>query len=205
MEAAALSTQTAHEPRGVRPDDSRGPTLSGTEPDPDAFAALYRSHYPAIAGYILRRVGNRHLAEDLAAETFLDAWRGIGAFRPQGVPIEHWLLRLATNRVHRWARRRGRRRETLRPDYGADSTIPGRALPAAPPLPVEEAGLPPVFHALARLRPKHQAVLSLHYVEGLSVEQVATVLGCAEGTVKSRLHRARALLRRKLESTENAS
>jgi RNA polymerase sigma-70 factor (ECF subfamily) len=161
--------------------------------DPAAFGELYRAHYASIAGYILRCVGDAHLAEDLAAETFLDAWRGLARYRHGAVPFRHWLLRIATNRVNRWARRHGKRREV-----GLATEIDA---PDAPDKPKanEVRG---VLDALSRLSARHQAVLCLHHVEGLSVEQAALVLGCSPGTVKSRLHRARDAMRRELEQVE---
>ncbi|HZW09604.1 MAG TPA: RNA polymerase sigma factor [Phycisphaerales bacterium] len=161
--------------------------------EPAAFGELYRAHYVAIAGYILRRVGDAHLAEDLAAETFLDAWRGMGRYRHGPVPFRHWLLRIATNRVNRWARRHGRRRE-----IGLVSELDAASPPDRPALEDIRA----VMAALSRLSMRHQSVLCLHHVEGLSVEQAALVLGCSPGTVKSRLHRAREAMRRELDRPE---
>ncbi|MBK7403928.1 MAG: RNA polymerase sigma factor [Phycisphaerales bacterium] len=191
-----LESRTAGGEARRGPWGSRAAGLSPTAPDliaraatdDRAFAELYRLHYVGISGYILRRVGDSHLAEDLAAETFLDAWRAIGRYRQTGIPFGHWLLRIATNRVNRWARRR---RE---PVVGVTDTAA-----AAPP---ERGDASHALAALARMAPKHQAVLSLHYVEGLSVEQVARVLECSPGTVKSRLHRARESMRRELERME---
>lgn len=156
--------------------------------DPAHFEALYRKHYRAVAQYIFRRVGDVHTAEDLAAETFIDAWRGLRRYRATGVPFEHWLLRIATNRVHRWGRqksRAGRRPRVLRAAPRADDG--------------SEAEL---RRALNLLSQSHQDVLYLHHVEELSVETVSGVLGCGVGTVKSRLHRAREALRRELERLE---
>lgn len=156
--------------------------------DPEQFTALYRRHYRQVAQYILRRVGDVHTAEDLAAETFIDAWRGLRRYRPTGVPFEHWLLRIATNRVHRWGRRNRKGIE----HHG------GAGVASAP----SRAGAVDVFGALGMLSQTHQDVLYLHHVEELSIEAVAVVLGCGEGTIKSRLHRAREALRRELERLE---
>jgi RNA polymerase sigma-70 factor (ECF subfamily) len=70
----------------------------------------------------------------------------------------------------------------------------------AAPRPVAEdaIGVEHARTALLSLRPKHQAVLALHYLEGLSLEEVAAVIGCRVGTVKSRLSRARVALRDRL-------
>lgn len=151
--------------------------------DPAAFGRLYRAHYARIAGYLLRRTGDEHTAEDLAGETFIAAMDAIGRYRHTGAPFSAWLMRIATNKANRWARtrrRRLRREATSSPPAASNST------------PHEDAG--PIRAAMDTLCVEHQTVLYLHHVEHLSIEQVALVLGVREGTVKSRLHRARAAL-----------
>lgn len=156
-------------------------------PAAEEFEGVYRRHYPAVQRYLRRRVGDAHAVEDLAAETFLVAYRHYARWEDRGLPIRAWLYRLATSRLHRWLRRGGRRRTqaleaepyAAEPEDGARRESARRALLALP----------------ARL----QSALALHYLEGLSVEAVAGVLGCRPGTVKSRLHRGRRALRRELE------
>lgn len=157
--------------------------------DPDAFGDLYRLHYVDIAGYILRRVGDPHLAEDLAADTFIDAWRAIPRYRNQGIDFQHWLLRIATNRVNRWARRKRREHPVARvPELTCDDIEHSRE----------------VTELLLTLRADHQTVLCLHHVEGLGVECIARILDVSPGTVKSRLHRARTAMRTILDSQKEA-
>ena len=155
--------------------------------DPRAFANLYRLHGPAIANYLHRRTGDAHATEDLLSETFLAAMKSLHRFRHNGTPLRFWLYRLATNASNRWMRAlaRRRRRETLRainPDAPARTLERGHDIALA-------------THALQRLSASHQSVLVLHIVEELTLEQVALVLGCRVGTVKSRLFRAREALR----------
>lgn len=149
--------------------------------DPRAFGELYRLHYAAVAGCIYRRTGDTHITEDLAAETFISAYRAIGKYRPGPAPIRYWLLRIATNTVNRWSRR-NRRAAWLRLVRPEVRTQP----------PTDRSSL---LEALGRLPAAQQSVVSLHYFEGLGVEEVGAVLGCAPGTVKSRLARARSALR----------
>ena len=160
--------------------------VSRAKRDPQAFAALYRQHYAAIAGYVFRRVGDQHTAEDLTADVFLEAVRSLSGYRHRGVPFRAWLYRIATHTVNRWARRHRKRFCQTLPESLAC---------------VESDVADPTVARLAMLSlsPKHQAVLALHYLEGLSVEEVASVIGCRIGTVKSRLSRARVALREQLE------
>jgi RNA polymerase sigma-70 factor (ECF subfamily) len=156
--------------------------------DPGAFSPLYRRHYPMIVGYLYRRLGDAHVAEDLAADTFIAALNAIGRYRPTGAPFRAWLLRIATNLANNHVRQAARRRARL-------SCIEQwkRDRPAAD----DEAEA--ARAALAALTPDHQAVLCLHHVEGLRVEEIAVILGCRVGTVKSRLSRAREAMRSQLE------
>ncbi len=156
----------------------------------EAFAALYRKHYRAIAGYIYRRVGHQQTTEDLAADVFLVALRTLPRFRQRGVPVLAWLYRIASNRVNRWARRerkRAARQLTIEPTGGGEA--PGQAASDR-----EYARA-----ALLTLPPRHQTVLALHYLEGMPIKDIALTIGCREGTVKSRLARGRQALRQSLQ------
>lgn len=156
--------------------------------DRDAFAALYRRHYSILAGYLYRRTGDTHVAEDLVAEVFLTALRCLPRYRHRGLPIRAWLYRIAANAANRWSRRERRRiaarlhELVLEARSEKDSNLDG-----------ERARL-----ALLSIKTKYQAVLTLHYLEGMSIEEVAAAVGCRVGTVKSRLSRGREALREKL-------
>ncbi len=160
---------------------------------PEAFAALYRLHYPAIARYIRRRVGDEHIASDLVAETFMTALEHLPRYRYRGVPFRAWLYRLATSRVNRWSRRRVVQ-STAPLDEAALSDVddkdPSSALNSA------------VRNALLDLPPRYQSVLALFYMEGMTIEEVARTLGVSPGTIKARLARGRERLRRRLAPLE---
>lgn len=160
--------------------------------DPHALADIYRLHSLAIANYLHRRTGDAHAAEDLLSETFLVAMKSLPRFRHDGTPLRFWLYRLATNAANRWMRThaRLRRRETVSAIsmHAHAGDIEGKQDVAF------------VTRALQQLSGAHQSVLVLHIVEGLTLEQVAQVLGCRVGTVKSRLFRAREALRHEARS-----
>jgi len=156
--------------------------------DRQAFGELYRRHYAVVGAYVYRRVGDRNAAEDIVAEVFLAALKAIRAYQPRGLPIRAWFYRIATHAVNRWWRRQ-RRWSWLMTARGTESE------PSAPPTSDTDASFSTAVAALRRVSPKLQAVLALHYCEGLSVEQVAQVLNCRVGTVKSRLSRGRDALR----------
>src|SRR5262245_50756456 len=79
--------------------DTERAVTSPIRHDRDSFTRLYREHSPPIGRYIYRRVGDTHLVEDLMADVFLAAWRGLGGWRCRGLPIRAWLYRIASNRV----------------------------------------------------------------------------------------------------------
>ena len=157
--------------------------------DPEAFAQLYRLHYRSIALYLWRRTADVHATEDLLSEVFLAALSSLGRYANQGIPFRHWLYRIATNAANRWTR--ARRRACV--DLDAASGVAS----AERDPPDEEQRL--AMTALAALSPKLQSVAILHYLEDLSVDEIASILGCRSGTVKSRLSRARDALRKALE------
>ena len=159
--------------------------------DPEQFGVLYQRFCPMLLNYVLRRTGDVHTTEDLVGDVFVIAMRTLPGFRYRGIPLRSWLLRIATNRVNRWARRQRRRVSVaLDVDGLADSrerSTRGDALNEH------------LQRALLTLAPRYQAVLSLYHMEGLSVKETAAVIGCREGTVRSRLARARDALRKQLK------
>lgn len=154
--------------------------------DPEAFGELYRLHYHAIASYLLRRTGDHALAEDLAADTFVAAMRGLPRYRDTGAGLRPWLYRIAANKANRASRK------------------------PAHPLATRPAAHDPDHerHAVLRaaidtLPARWRTVITLAYWSPLTTHQIAITLGIAEGTVKSRLARAREALRREIEHTMN--
>jgi RNA polymerase sigma-70 factor (ECF subfamily) len=178
-------------------DDSDRALVARAQRDAAAFAEIYRRNCHAITGYILRRIGDRQTTDDLVADVFLTAMRALPRYRYRGVPLRAWLYRIATNTVNRWARQRtGRSRVQLGLDR--DRHESPTTVDAPPDEDDRAADAGRARQAMLTLKPKHQSVLALHYLEELSVEEVAVVLGCRVGTVKSRLSRARDALRERL-------
>ncbi|MHC4956429.1 MAG: RNA polymerase sigma factor [Planctomycetota bacterium] len=155
-----------------------------------AFGELYRRHYDAIGAYLIRRVGCRHSAEDLLSEVFVSAMSALPRFRDRGIPYRHYLYRIATRAANRWSTRLRRHPRPLDVSALVDPRSEG----------AEAGDAERVVQAMHMLRPKHQEVLALHYVEGLSVDEVARILRVRPGTVKSRLKRGRDTLRARLGS-----
>ena len=158
--------------------------------DRAAFTQLYRRYYDDVTSYVYRRLGDVHATEDVVAEVFLAVMQSLRRYQYRGIPLKAWLYRIATNSVNRWLRRN--RRYVL--GHPATAQDGGEAILD----PREREDTTSAREAMLALSPKHQTVLSLHYFEGLSVEEVASVIGCRVGTVKSRLSRGRKSLQQEL-------
>jgi RNA polymerase sigma-70 factor (ECF subfamily) len=150
-----------------------------------------------------RLLGDAEEARDVAQEVFLQVFRMLGRFEGRS-RLKTWIYRIAVNQCHNrrrfWRRRRRDREEAL--DEGLDAR---RAQPGADggeASPYEEAVRQErarrVQDALLQLSFEHRAVLLLREVEGLTCEEVGLALGVPEGTVKSRLSRAREAMRVRL-------
>ena len=176
----------------ARDADDEAELIQRAATDRRAFATLYRRHYRSVSDYVYRRTGDLHATEDLVSDVFLTALRTLPRFRYRGVPLRFWLLRIATNAVNHWSRRRRRRPLHVRL-FQIEEPAESAASTEGQTNQQEARG------ALLALPPKFQTVLALHYFEELSVKDMADVIGCRVGTVKSRLARARDALRRELQ------
>jgi RNA polymerase sigma-70 factor (ECF subfamily) len=152
-----------------------------------------RNHGRFLYSVAYRLTGNEDDAQDLVQEVLLRVRRGLGTYQPGN--LEGWLSRIATNAFLDEVRRRRRRTVELLPDE------PERVIPPAPSAEVaaEAEALPDDVHrALQRLTPDYRAAVVLCDVVGLSYEEISATLGIPVGTVRSRIHRGRALLREAL-------
>ncbi|MCK4873846.1 MAG: RNA polymerase sigma factor [Phycisphaerales bacterium] len=174
--------------------DSERSLIERAKHDREAFGILYRQHHAMLCNHVFRRTGDVHVTEDLVSEVFLTVLRTLRRYRYRGVPLRYYLLRIATNAVNRWARRN--RQHAIARLRSNDLIDPRTERASAS----SEIDSDEALVALLTLSPKHQAVLSLHYLEGLRVDEIATVVGCRDGTVKSRLARARDALREELRA-----
>ena len=169
--------------------------------DDDAFGALFIRHAKPVYNYCFRRTANWALAEEMTSVVFLEAWRRRKEVRLQGERALPWLLGVATN-VLRNARRAARRHDAAlarlaldpAPDFAgdADARID------------DEREMRAVLRAVARLPRREQDVLALCTWAGLTYEEAALALDLPVGTVRSRLSRARAGVRERLESKGDA-
>ena len=173
--------------------------------DPQAFSRLVALHEGMVFNLAARLLGDPEEAKDAAQEVFLQVFRTLARFEGRS-SLRTWIFRIVVNHCRnrqRWWRRRRKDHccaiEDLTPTQEARlSASPGES-------PYEHARRGEqarhVQAALLRLSFDHRAILLLREVQGLSCEQVAATLRLPEGTVKSRLARARDALRRELAPT----
>ena len=175
--------------------------------DQGAFGQLVEANQGKIYTLCYRMTGNPEDAADLTQEAFLNAWRGLGGFGGQS-SFSTWLYRLASNACIDFLRREKRRSAlsmTLEGE-GEDkqAEIPDETASPERSLEKKEARQA-VRKALAALSPEHREVLMLRELEGLSYQEIGQALGLEEGTVKSRIARARLALRDFLVKSGNFS
>jgi RNA polymerase sigma-70 factor (ECF subfamily) len=159
----------------------------------EAFAQLVARYYRPVCGFVLKRVGDTAAVEDLAQETFLEAYRSLRSGRPP-TQVAAWLFAIAVHCCGKWLRRK-------RPILFPATEPPDMAVPAVAELDEledQERLRARLESSLAELPEETRALLRMKHQQGQTCEQIAGQLGRPVGTVKSQLARAYQLLRARL-------
>jgi RNA polymerase sigma-70 factor, ECF subfamily len=165
--------------------------------DMQAFEELFRLHRRLVYGLSLRMTQDVSEAEDITQEVFVLLLRKVGGYRGEA-NFTTWLHRLTVNQVlMRFRRTKARREDALEDEEGQPSH---ESRSAAPPRSTQLIDRITLEGAIAQLPPGYRAAFILHDIEGYDHEEVARLLGCAVGTSKSQLHKARTKLRKILTS-----
>src|SRR5580698_7925479 len=170
--------------------------------DERAFRELIENHRDRVFNITYRMLGNRAEAEDVAQEVFITVFKTIETFREES-KFSTWLYRVTVNhcknRIKYLARRHDRDRDELDETSNGHNGAIGSPPPAAPDRALEGAQMEKLLQeAIGNLDDDHRVVVVLRDVEDLSIEEICEITGLPDGTVKSRLHRARLVLRKKL-------
>jgi RNA polymerase sigma-70 factor (ECF subfamily) len=168
-----------------------------------AFEELYDEHFQGILRYTLNRVGNLAEAQDLTAQTFFKALRGLWRFRWSGGSFSAWLYRIATNEVNSHLRRR----RPVAPVELLEST-PGSALAREMAQAEQQLARNENFQRLGRglrgLRPEDQTMVVLRYVEEKPYSEIASILRKSVGAVTMATRRALERLKLEIDRQEDA-
>ena len=174
--------------------------------DERAFREMVDDYGDRVFNLTYRMLGNREEAEDLAQEVFITVFKSIDTFRGDS-KFSTWLYRITANhcknRIKYLARRHDRGKAELderAEGGGADGPSLGAPRPSPrPDMQLEGAEMERVLQeAIAELEEEQRILVILRDVEDLSYEEICAITDLPEGTVKSRLHRARLALRKKL-------
>ena len=178
--------------------------------DEDAFAQLLDAHQGKVYGLTLRLTGSPEDAMELTQETFFNAWRGLPSFHRDS-KFSTWLYRLATNVTIDSCEKKNGAAAWRCPSLSVEDEDDQRVLDVpdlrfTPQSEAERRELQEAVHrGLTQLSDEHRQVLVLRELNGLSYSEIAQVLNIEEGTVKSRISRARLALRKILLEDGNFS
>ena len=162
--------------------------------DVDAFADLYRANVQTIYRYIVHRVSDSQLAEDLTGDVFTRALQSLDKYRDQGRPFVAWLYRIAHARVVDHYRKTDRRPaesdiedEPIRVNVDMDEAM------------VQQQAAQTLRHAITELTGDQQQVIILRFIEGHQTDKVAQLMGKQPNAIKALQHRALRALAKRLE------
>ena len=183
---------------GSTPTEDEAIQLAG-QGDTEAFTLLYERYVNRIYNYIYYRTGNPHESEDLTSRVFHRALNHIAHYDNRGVPFSAWLYRIAHNLVANWHRDNSRRKEVPLDNY---TQHPHRAQAPEASV-VDSQEMEELLKVIRRLPAERQQLLILKFVEGMSNQEVATIMMRSEGAIKSLYHRTLLALRDELSKAEN--
>ena len=157
--------------------------------DTAAWDEIFQRNYDHIYSFVFCRTGDRTTAEDITAEVFLEAWRGIRRFKYRGTPLLAWLYRIAHNSVADHLRKRGRSRTQPLPE---DSLQVAGSEDEAEKVALWQS----VATAMKRLTLEQQQVLVIRFIQGMSLSETGALLGRNENAIKALEFRALKSVRR---------
>ncbi|SHN29807.1 RNA polymerase, sigma subunit, SigW [Gracilibacillus kekensis] len=169
--------------------------------DQSAFEDIVSFYQNKVFAICYRMIGNRHEAEDIAQEAFIRAYINIQSF-DENRKFSTWLYRIATNLTIDKIRKK-------KPDYYLDAEIKGAdglnmyaQLPADQALPEEEVESLEmqsyIQQEIMQLPEKYRTIIALRFINELSLKEISEILEIPVGTVKTRVHRGREALRKRL-------
>ncbi len=180
-----------------QPDDAELVRAAG-DGDSTALKELYDRHAPWLHARLMRRCNDPEVVLDVVQDTFVVVWRDARKWRGDG-DVAAWLWGIGFRRmVSRLRSRKNQKALVLLPDW---EHAPIGSTPAVEDAVLLGAEYGDLGGAMAKLSPEFRAVVQAVVLDGLTTREAGRLLGVRENTVKTRLHRAKAQLRRSLEGT----
>jgi RNA polymerase sigma-70 factor (ECF subfamily) len=170
--------------------------------DTSAYEELVRRYYGKIYGLVYSMTSSREDAEDLVQEVFVKAWKALGHFREQS-GFYTWIYRIALNRTINFRKKRTRRQTINFDEFDPDiKTAESYREFSSKGSVLRKMSLgesqEKMNKAMLKLSEKHRAVVTMHDVQGMPHADIAKVMRCSEGTVRSRLFYAHKQLQAEL-------
>ncbi|MDK8182573.1 RNA polymerase sigma factor [Paenibacillus sp. UMB4589-SE434] len=161
------------------------------EGDPVDFETLVQPHLTSAFRVAYLIVHDYHLAQDAVQEALLEAYKSLNRYdKRKGTSFRAWFIKIVTHRALNMVRRKKKTEEYM------DSIDPGQN-PLETILQKEKEQQ--IWRAIQLMTPKHRSAVILYYYEEFSIAEIAKILGVFEGTVKSRLHKARKIIAEQIQ------
>ena len=165
--------------------------VEAAQRDPSRFAELYEANFERVYAYVVRRVRERHEAEDVTSEVFHRALANLDRFEWRGAPFAAWLFRIAANAIADRGQRIAHERLVVEPEERAAEAIPPE---------VEQHAL--LFRLVRALPGDQRRVIEMRFTEQRSIREIAVELGRSEGAVKQLQFRALERLRERMDRAD---
>jgi RNA polymerase sigma factor (sigma-70 family) len=176
--------------------------LCGADPDGGRFAIFYRRHLPAVLSFILRRIGDRELSADLAAEVFAAALQARSTFDPERGTARGWLCAIASNKIVD-SHRRGQVDDACRRRLGvAAIALEDEDLNRVDEIAAASDAVGSPTRLLAGLPGKTRAAVAARVLDEREYADIAAELNCSEYVVRKRVSRGLASLRSKVRESQ---
>jgi len=158
--------------------------------DEDAFKELYARYNLSVFNYLIRLIHQTTLAEDLLQESFLGIWQGAQKFRGKS-SVKTWIFRIAHHKAISWLRKHGKNQQIPKDidelSLFSQEISPEEAL-------IQRGQIAQIQNAIEQLSHNHRSTIELTFVHGFSYKEIAEIMGCPVGTVKSRMNYALKIL-----------
>ena len=184
------------------PQDEESLVQRAKQRDQKAFAQLYEENFDRIYRYVALRIGDNTEAEDVTQQVFLKALKSINSFKWKGVPFSAWLFRIAHNQVVDHLRKKTKQTAVPFDDaLMSNSRMSGGSNPQQ--MVERREDIEQLLSATKRLTDGQREVISLRFAGGLSIDEVAKIMGKSQGAIKALQHSAIVNLRKVLVVTDN--